>query len=171
MTRNAQLPGPSPDTSPELSRFAFLVGRWRCEGYLSRDDGGRETLKATWEGRYLLDGHVIADQFRMWAPGGELLVLGLNLRAYDARNKSWNMKWLSALTGTWVDLGPEELGGVEMDEDSITYKMKEPMAPHAFTRATYTNLSEDHFTWRGERSDDQETWEEFLVIECYRESG
>jgi hypothetical protein len=46
--------------------------------------------------------------------------------------------------------------------------MKEPVARHAFTRATYTNISADHFTWQGDRSHDGKTWEQFLVIELYR---
>lgn len=46
--------------------------------------------------------------------------------------------------------------------------MKEPVARHAFTRATYTNISANHFTWRGDRSNDGMAWEEFLIIEAYR---
>jgi len=174
MKRNEQEYGkPSPNAPPELSRFAFLIGKWRCEAKLEREDGTWESLKATWEGRYILDGYVIADEYRMTTPAGELLVLGINLRSYDAKNKTWNMKWLNALAGTWVDLGPEELGGVKADEKAITYTMKEgrdgkSVAAHVFTRATYTNISENHFTWRGDRSNDGKTWEEFLVIEAYR---
>lgn len=174
MKRDEQKYGkPSPNAPPELSRFAFLIGKWRCEAKLKRDERAWENLKATWEGRYILDGYVIADEYRMTTPAGELLVLGLNLRSYDAKNKTWNMKWLNALAGTWVDLGPEELGGVKADEKAITYMMKEDargrsVAAHVLTRATYTNISENHFTWRGERSNDAKTWEEFLVIECYR---
>lgn len=158
----------NPKAPPELSRFAFLIGKWRCDAKLRRENGAWEILNATWEGRYILDGYVIADEYRMTTPAGELLVLGLNLRSYDAKKQTWNMKWLNALAGTWVDLGPEELGGVKIDERAITYSMKEPVAPHAFTRATYTNISENHFTWRGERSNDGKAWEEFLVIEVYR---
>lgn len=158
----------NPAAPPELSRFAFLIGKWRGEAKLRREDGAQESFKATWEGRYILDGYAIADEYRMMAAAGELLVLGINLRAYDPKKKAWNMKWLHALAGTWVDLGPEELGGVIADEKAISYSMKEPLAPHAFTRATYTNISENHFTWRGERSNDRKTWEEFLVIEVYR---
>ena len=36
----------------------------------------------------------------MTTPAGELLVLGINLRSYDAKKKTWNMKWLNALGGT-----------------------------------------------------------------------
>jgi hypothetical protein len=158
----------NPNAPPELSRFAFLVGKWRCDAALKQGDGTCHHLKATWEGRLILDGYVIADEYRMTTPAGELMVLGINLRSYDAHNKTWNMKWLNALAGTWVDLGAEELGGVKIDEKGITYRMKEPVAAHAFTRATYTNVSASHFTWRGEKSDDGEAWEEFMVIEAYR---
>lgn len=153
---------------PELTRFAFLIGKWRCDVKLKRVEGTWENLKATWEGRYILDGYAIADEYRMTTLAGELLVFGINLRTYDAKEKAWNMKWLNALAGTWVDLGPEDLGGVRADEKSVSYSMKEPVARHALTRATYTNISKNHFTWRGERSDDGKAWEEFLIVEAYR---
>jgi hypothetical protein len=73
----------------------------------------------------------------------------LNLRTYDAAKQTWNMKWLNALAGTWVDLGPEELGGVNFDGRSIIYAFREPVAGHAYTRATYANISDQHFTWEG----------------------
>jgi hypothetical protein len=158
----------NPNAPPELSRFAFLIGEWRCDAELKRGGGIWESLKAKWEGRLILDGYVIADEYRMTTPAGELLVLGINLRSYDAKKKTWNMKWLNALGGTWVDLGTEELGGVKIDEKGITYSMNEPVASHVFTRATYTNISGSHFTWRGEKSDDGKAWEKFMVIEAYR---
>lgn len=161
----------NPNAPPELSRFAFLIGKWRCEARLKREDGTWESLKAIWEGRYILDGMAIADEYRMTTPAGKLLVLGVNLRAYDAKKKVWNMKWLNALAGTWVDLGPEELGGVTVHGKSITYSMLEPMAAHRLTRATYTSVSEDRFTWRGERSNDGKAWDEFMIIEGYREKS
>lgn len=167
---------PNPKAPPELSQFAFLIGKWGCEAKLKRDERTWENLKATWEGRYILDGYAIADEYRMTTAAGELMVLGVNLRSYDPNKKTWNMKWLNALAGTWVDLGPEELAGVKTDKRTITYMMKEDtrgrsVAAHAFTRATYTNNSENHFTWRGERSNDGKTWEEFLVIEACRDKN
>jgi hypothetical protein len=159
---------PNPNAPQALSQFAFLVGKWRGEAKLKREDGTWENLRALWEGRYILDGYAIADEYRMTTPAGELLVLGVNLRSYDAKKKAWNLKWLNALAGTWTDLGPEELGGVVADGKAISYRMKEPVARHAFTRATYTNISADHFTWRGDGSNDEKTWEQFLVIELYR---
>ena len=76
------------------------------------------------------------------------MVLGVNLRSYDVSKQTWNLRWLNALAGTWVDLGPEELGGVKFDGQSVIYAFKEPVAAHAYSRATYTNISES--TARGE---------------------
>ena len=131
-------------------------------------DGESQTLQATWLDRFIRDGYAIADEYRMTASFEELIVLGLNIRAYDAAKEIWNIKWLNALAGTWVDLGPEDLGGVRIDGQSIIYAFEEPVAAHAFTRATYTNISKTHFTWRGEKSDDGKAWSEFMVVEAYR---
>jgi hypothetical protein len=151
----------------ELSRFAFLIGRWQCEAKATSDDGVWRTFDATWVGRFLLDGYAIADEYRMTDSAGKRIVLGVNLRAYDRVRRIWNIKWLNALAGTWVDLGPEELGGVHFDGQSIIYAFKEPIAGHTYTRATYTNISPSHFTWRGEKSDDGKTWSELMIVEAY----
>jgi hypothetical protein len=158
----------NPNAPAALSRFAFLIGQWTCEASVRLAGGQWQTLQGTWVGRFILDGHAIADEYRMTGASGELIVLGLNLRTFDAAKQTWNMKWLNALAGTWLDLGPEELGGVSFDGQSITYAFREPVAAHAYTRATYTNISEQHFTWRGEKSDDGKAWTEFMVVEVYR---
>ena len=159
----------NPRAPAALAGFAFLIGNWHCEARVKLADGEWQTFKAAWRGRYTLDGYAIEDEYRMTGPSGELIVLGMNFRAYDASRQSWNMKWLNALGGTWVDLGPEELGGVRVDGQSIIYTLKEPMAGHKYTRATYTKISDDHFTWRGEKSDDRKAWTEFMVIEAHRD--
>jgi hypothetical protein len=159
---------PNPKAPADLLRFAFLVGEYECKAVVKLGRGEWRTFHASWTGRYILDGYVIADEYRMTGPAAELLVLGVNLRTYDQARQTWNIKWLNALAGTWTDLGPEELGGVKLDGDSVVYEFKEPLAPHAYTRATYTNISKTHFTWRGEGSNDRKTWSEFMVIECDR---
>ena len=154
--------------SAELQRFAFLIGNWRCEARVRFDDGIWHTLEATWRGRSL-DGRAIEDEYRMTGPSGELIVLGTNFRAYDPSQGQWNLKWLNGLTGTWTDLGPIAFGGVWFDGSSVSYISKESMAAHTYTRGTYTNISRTHFTWRGEASDDLKSWNEFIVIEAYRD--
>ena len=162
---------PNPNAPAELARFAFLIGRWRCEAKLKLGDGEWQTFPARWVGRFILDGFAIADEYRMLGAAGELIVLGMNFRSYDAVARVWKIKWLNGLTGAWTDLVSEELGGVSFDGASIVYAFKEPTAGHAYTRASYTNISKTHFTWRGERSEDGEAWSEFMVVECERDGA
>jgi hypothetical protein len=158
----------NPNAPAALSRFAFLIGKWRCEARLKSADGSWQTFQAAWLGRFILDGYAIADEYRMMGSSGELIVLGMNFRSYDAARKAWNIKWLNGLTGTWMDLVSDEMGGIRIDADSITYAFKEMVGPYAYTRATYTSHSATHFTWRGEGSDDRKKWSEFMTIEAYR---
>jgi hypothetical protein len=161
----------NPNAPAELSRFSFLIGDWRFEASVKVSDGQSHSFKGTWLGRYILDGYAIADEYRMTDLSGELIVLGLNLRAYEPSKQTWNIKWLNALTGTWMDLAPSELGKVEFKGRSVAYAFKD-LAPinvaHAYTRVTYTSISNTHFTWRGEKSEDGDAWSEFMIVDCRR---
>jgi len=161
----------NPNAPIELSQFAFLIGNWTFEAKVKTGDGQWHPFKGTWHGRFILDGYAISDEYRMTDPAGKLIVLGLNLRTYDTSKKTWNIKWLNALTGTWMDLAPSEVGPVRSEGQSIIYAFKEA-APldnaHAYTRATYTKVSDTHFTWRGEKSAEGNAWSEFMVVECHR---
>jgi hypothetical protein len=137
---------PNTNAPAALSRFAFLVGKWRCEAKLRSADGSWQAFEAAWLGRFILDGYAIADEYRMMSSSGALIVLGMNIRTYDAARKVWNIKWLNALAGYWMDLVSEDLGGIRIDSESITYAFKETVGGHAYTRATYTNHSATHFT-------------------------
>lgn len=111
----------NPNSLSVLSRFSFLVGDWRFEAKVRMSNGEWQSFKGTWLGRYILDGYAIADEYRMTDLSGKLIVLGLNLRTYDAIKQTWNIKWLNALTGTWIDLAPSEFGGVKVDGQSMIY--------------------------------------------------
>jgi hypothetical protein len=160
---------PNHNAPAELSRFAFLIGRWRFDAKFKAANGVLQSFQGTWLGHYILDGYAIADEYRMIGSSGELIVFGMNFRIYDPARQVWNIKWLNALEGTWTDLTSEEFGGARFDGQSVTYAFKaERGAQWPFTRATYTNISRAHFTWRGEKSEDAKTWTEFMVVECHR---
>ena len=158
----------NPNAPPELERFAFLIGRFRCNAKLTQDGEHWHTFEATWTGRYILDGYAIADEYRMTDPSGKTVVLGMNLRAYDARSQTWNVKWLDALSGRWLDLGPPDRGGITFDGPSVVYAFRESVMDHTYTRARYTKIADGRFTWHGEKSEDERTWSEFMVIEATR---
>jgi hypothetical protein len=158
----------NPHAPTALARFAFLLGRWKGEAKLTSATGDSQTFHVTWQGRFILDGYAIADEYRMTDPYGDLIVLGENFRTYDAATQTWNIRWLNALTGTWTNLVSPDLGGVKINGSSITYAFKEPTATHPYTRATYTSVSSNHFTWKGDQSTDAKTWTDFMLVEVDR---
>lgn len=167
---------PNRNAPRELSQFAFLIGTWQCESKLKGPDGEYRTFPATWVARYILDGYVIADEFRQLGPAGEVAQLGQSLRSYNTDQKAWIIKWLDALDSTWLELGPEDLGGVRVQGGVITYQHRRPRGRvgrlfplQSLFRLSFSNISEDHFTWRAELSTDGgETWAEVQVIEASR---
>lgn len=110
---------PHPDAPSEFAQFAFLVGQWECDVHARNDEGNITRLSATWTGRYILDGYVIMDEFRMHDADAKLVMLGVNYRSYNRQEQCWVMKWLDAQASTWLDLGPPELGGVLVEEDLL----------------------------------------------------
>jgi hypothetical protein len=169
MNRETEFGNPNPQAPPELSQFAFIIGKWRCDVRVKGKDGAWQAYQASWVGRYILDGYVIADEYRMTNQAGELIVHGMNFRSYSAEKKTWVMRWLDATRSSWVELGPEELGGVRVSRKSITFNLIDRFAPDAISRVTFSNISEDHFTWSEDQSLDRGmTWTEFVAIEAHR---
>ena len=158
----------NPKAPSVLSRFAFLVGAWEFEAKLKLSDGSPQKFHGTWDGHFILDGYAIADEFVMRSSSGEVIVLGMNYRTYEVAKQAWNVRWLNALTGAWTDLASAEFGGVKISDHSISYHFREPVASQTFTRATYTNISSEAFTWIGEKSDDGTAWADFMTVECRR---
>ncbi len=158
----------NPKAPEELSRFAFLLGSWRGVAKLRLADGACQHFDVRWTGHYILDGYAIADEYTMTDGMGALVVLGMNFRTYDASRQAWHIRWLDGLSGTWTELVSGDSGGMRITEGAISFSFKEPVADRAYTKATYTNITADHFTWIGEGSIDGQTWAEFMVVECER---
>lgn len=160
--------------APEaLSQFAFLLGEWRFDASFKSPQGESQIFHGSWIARYILDGRAIADEYKMWSSSGEVIVHGMNFRVYDAAKQFWNIKWLNALEGTWMDLTSEEFGGARVEGRAISYIFREPMGPSGgwtqpYTRATYTSVSSSVFTWSGDKSDDRKNWTQFMLAECHR---
>src|SRR6266853_5069142 len=155
MNHDKEYGSPNPKAPPELSHFAFIIGKWRCDVRVKGENGTWQPYQATWVGRYILDGYVISDEYRMTNTKGELIVHGMNFRSYSVEKKTWIMRWLNARDSFWLELGPEKLGGVRVTPKAITFNLIDTFAPGALSRVTFSNISESHFTWSSERSLDQ----------------
>lgn len=158
----------NPAAPEELAQFDFLVGRWRCKITIRNPGGVEEQHRGTLVARYILDGYVIVDEYRQIDAGGTLVRFGATYRSFDPAGGGWVMKWHDALNSTWLDLGPADLGGVDVSDDTITFMHRDP--PDNLVRITFANISDDRFIWRADNSADHgETWDEgVMVMEAFR---
>ena len=153
----------NPDAPKQLSAFDFLLGKWDCKVTVTQEDGTTSELRATWEGQTILDGYVIADEYRMVDSEGNLVMLGMNYRTYNSEASTWNMKWLEALSGTWLDLGTQKLGGVQITDSTIIYKAE--FKPGELHRITFFDITKNHFSWSVDISKDGgSNWNEAVMI-------
>lgn len=141
----------------QLSYFAFLIGSWKCDVSVKKQDGTPVHLDAEWKGRYILDGYAIADQFSMRDPRGEVIMSGMNFRSFSIKDHAWNMKWFEGMTSTWQDIGD-----VEIMDSSITYKIQ--VAASEIHKIKYYHISNTHFDWSADISrDNGKTWDESVM--------
>jgi len=168
--------GPSPAAPAVLSLFAFLVGRFHCETKVKRPDGGFDTCAAARHGRYILGGRAIADSWRQVGADGGVTQHGLNIRAYDAARGAFVLRWFDALAATWLDLGPEDLGGVTVAAGAISYLHRVPpgaadrlFPKETLFRNTFHDITPARFLWRAEIARaGGGTWEEVQTITSWR---
>jgi len=152
MKSNTQL------VNEQLSSFAFIIGQWECEVNFKTDDNETIKHKATWTGRYILNGHAIEDEYRETDMEGNLIRLGINIRSYNAKG-GWIMKWFDALNSSWLDLGPQELGGVDVKGSTISFKHF--AENNTIVKITFYDITRNFFWWKADISNDLgETWEE-----------
>lgn len=160
----------NPKAPKQLSAFDFLAGEWECRVMIDRQDTEATQLTANWRGFYILDGYVIADEFRMMEASGNTVMLGMNYRCFNAQSNTWKMKWLEAISGTWLDLGPKHLGGVQISDSGISYKAE--FKPGELHRMKFSDMDPDSFAWSVDISTDEgKSWEvEAMKIKANRVS-
>ena len=159
---------PNPRAPVRLSDFGFLIGKWQGEGRTSGDyPGGAGTYQMTWVGRYILDGHAIADESRILDTEGELERIFISFRFYDDDRKRWVIEVLDVSASSMVTQAADGLGKVQADDHGVTVMTG---GPGPVSRERYSNISEDHFTYSHDVSlDGGDTWLEAIdVIEVRR---
>jgi hypothetical protein len=133
-------------TGPEARQFDFWIGEWEC----TWEGGGRGSNSV----RAILDGCVIEEQFDA-SPSSDLR--GMSLSVYSPVLGRWRQTWVDN-DGNYFDM----VGGMEdgrmilaCDETGTTAKL----------RMVFSNLEQDSFDWRWERSEDSgRTWKPLWQI-------
>jgi hypothetical protein len=132
-------PGPAADRAARATLYAFLIGDWRFDAVVNRDDGsvhrGQGEIHAVWA----LDGRAIQD---VWILPG--LFYGTTLRVYDPALDAWHILWSDPLKQYYT----RQLGrarGTDIVQEGETDKGMP-------VRWSFLERTADSFRWLGEYS-------------------
>jgi len=144
---------------PELMHWGKMVGQWSTiEESLQRDGSGWEpSTGADWDFFWAFDGWGIQDNYTSPPDSVEMeneskRQRGINLRIYSTSGKKWVLTWLATQSSE-----PVTLTAFSDDEKMVMLTdRKNPQGK--FGRITFFDITEDHFEWKLEWSDDQVQW-------------
>jgi hypothetical protein len=157
----------NPQAAPELTAFAFLIGKWQGTGKARLPDGTVAQFGGiTWIGRYVLDGTAIADEGHAAYPDGRP-GLGITLRQYDAARKTWIVEFLNVSESFLRKQVNGHSGSVEVDGRDVRVVTDGPTR----SREHYHVVDRDNWTYRMDLSTDGgRSWSEGQVEMTFRRS-
>ncbi len=139
--------GPNADRTDKMGLYGWLIGDWRFDATVHKDDGSTHRGEGEIHFAWALDGRAIQD---VWILPG--VFYGSTLRVYDPAIDAWHILWSDPQRQVYarqtgraqgkdiVQLG-ESAGGVPL-------------------RWRFTDIAPDSFRWLGERSlDGGATWQ------------
>ncbi len=142
----------------ETVQFDFFVGEWDSR-YKVRVDpkqpGYSQEIRGTWKAWYGWEGFAIYDD---WSQvGGRPGNSGPAIRSFDPVSRKWIMHYIpinAPLSSVWAMTGEfDEKGWLHAEMEASDGRGK------FLQRVHFVNISEDHFSWRSDRSyDGGETW-------------
>ena len=154
----AQAPreAPHPKAPEETKQFQFLVGSWDCKTRFLSGPGQYVEGRATWTGRFILDGWAIQDDWVSQQAGGGAFH-GTNIRSFNPQTGKWDNRWLPQGTLQWKYYESEMVGD--------TMVMTGGGGTHSqgsyIERNTFYEIGERSWKWRKDWSYDQgKTWVE-----------
>jgi hypothetical protein len=145
------------DTDPmaaygsDSSSLDFWVGEWTCTW-----DGGGGRNRITKE----LDGRVVVERFESLEPEHWS---GMSLSVFDEEH-GWRQTWVDSTGNYWAF-------HEGCDGDDLTFEVREiDDGRDVVKRMVFTDVADDSFSWRWERSfEDGGSWEPLWAI-AYRRS-
>jgi len=141
--------------------FDYLLGDW--EFTATNQQYGK--FRGYWSAARLDDANII-DEYRVVGDGGETYYVTRTLRAYNARQKQWEL--VSTEKGSGLqNLGTGQREGAEVH---IEQKFGAGTDNPSLLRIRYYDIHPDRFSWAADRSaDGGKTWiKNFQSIEAHR---
>jgi hypothetical protein len=152
---------PAADRADKMALYAFLIGRWSMDGIIYINDGAKKSFKqgivcAGW----VLEGRALQD---IWAVPG--LFYGTTLRIYDPGLDAWQIFWSDPLNQVYLYQVGRALGEDIVQEGKETpglarlFQTSQAGESAATIRWIFSDIMDNSFRWRSERSTDGVNWQ------------
>ncbi len=151
--------GPAPDRANDMRLYSWLIGDWRFDATIYRDDGteyqGRGEIHFVWA----LEGRAIQD---VWILPG--IFYGTTLRVYDPALGRWHILWSDPLRQVYT----RQLGRAD-GREIVQEGQSDKGVP---LRWRFVDITPNAFRWLGERSlDGCSSWQLQADFQARRESN
>jgi len=147
-----------------MQQFKFLEGSWDCVMKTKLKDGSYAESKATWTGKYVLDGFAFQDDFRSSFGQGQVY-RGTTWRTYQVEEQRWINIFLSP--NDLVQAIPSDpfFTGKTCETGMCLTRRGRNQKGTYIDKFFFVAISSDSFTWYMDRSyDDGVTWLEKVTI-------
>lgn len=145
---NAEFPfgRANPMAPKQLADYAPLIGSWSCESIATTPEGAPGApIKMTWKFSYIMNGTAIQDQ-TLKADDQH----SGSIRQFNEEEDKWYVHYYSTTRITSLST----YTGNKQDNDIVLYKtisdVKTPEGIDAYYRLTFSNISENGFSWSGD---------------------
>lgn len=139
--------GPAADRAGKMGLYGWLIGDWRFDATVHKDDGGTHTGEGEIYFVWALDGRAVQD---VWILPG--IFYGTTLRVYDPAIDAWHILWSDPLKQLYT-----RQTGRAQGADIVQLGEADNGVP---LRWRFTDITPNSFRWLGERSPDNgTTWQ------------
>jgi len=139
--------GPAADRADKMSLYGWLIGDWRFDATVHKDDGTTHQGEGEIHFAWALDGRAIQD---VWILPG--VFYGSTLRVYDPAIDAWHILWSDPQRQVYA-----RQTGRPQGKDIVQIGQADNGVP---LRWRFTEITPDSFRWLGERSlDNGATWQ------------
>lgn len=139
--------GPAPGRAEKLGLYGWLMGDWEMDAFMHADDGTRHEGVGEIHFGWVLQGRAIQD---VWILPG--VFYGTTLRIYDPGLDAWHILWNDPVRQFYS----RQIGRAQGKD---IFQEGRNDAGEA-VRWSFTEITDNSFRWRGERSrDGGATWQ------------
>jgi hypothetical protein len=138
---------PASDRADKMSLYGWLIGRWKMDAVVYREDGTQHRGLGQIYFGWVLEGRAIQD---VWILPG--VFYGTTLRIYDPGIDAWHILWSDPVRQFYT----RQIGRASGSD--IVQEGKNDTGDSV--RWSFTEIKANSFHWLGERSlDDGATWQ------------